>query len=570
MLQSPAIDWTNLRRHLTPARPGPYSQATTARLPWDCPDPGTVVARTSKCRNRGRAPKTAKRTENKPPMNHPALRLDNRQSQTLTPRLQYAVRLLQLSALDYEQELHDLMAKNPFLELDESAPRATSADADDATAVPTAEVDVPTHTESTSDHDDGPAWEPDSWNQDPGTSRDGAKESTVSATELMVADTDLHQYLRSQANLLRLSARDHALVCSLIESLDDDGYFRADLGELGAAAALDPVVDLCEMSTALRLVQSLEPAGVGARTVGECLILQIEKVDPAVREMARVIATDHLAFLAQRDVAGIAKLSGRPATEVDAACVALRRLDPRPGWRFSRPDTHYVTPDVVVRKLRGKWVVHLNSTVVPRLRLNRIYADLFQRHREASHGELGAHLQEARWTMRNVEQRFATILSVSQAILRRQYLFFEHGPLAMKPLSLRDIAQEVGIHESTVCRVTNNKYMATPGGLFELKQFFSRAMPMSSGGACSATAIRGVVKELIDAEDPYAPLSDVDIAQRLARQGLTVARRTVTKYRQSLKIAPADRRRAHAASIVPSAQLGKSRSARSSDQHGGR
>jgi RNA polymerase sigma-54 factor len=206
---------------------------------------------------------------------------------------------------------------------------------------------------------------------------------------------------------------------------------------------------------------------------------------------------------------------------------------------------HFVTPDVVARKVRGKWVAQLNSAVVPRLRLNRAYADLFQRHREARHAELGAHLQEARWAIRNVEQRFSTILAVSQAILRRQYRFFEYGPLAMKPLALRDIADEVGVHESTVCRVTNNKYMATPAGLFELKRFFSRPMPMSSGGACSATAIRGVVKELIEAESPAHPLSDVDIASRLARQGLTVARRTVTKYRQMLKIPPVDRRRQH-------------------------
>ena len=494
-------------------------------------------------------------------MNQPVLRLDNRQSQTLTPRLQYAVRLLQLSALDYEQELHALMAKNPFLELDESPLRASLSETDGAAAPDGAEGESAASAEPAADHDDSPAWEPDQWPQDPGTTRDGAKDSAVSATELMVANTDLHHHLRGQANLLRLSARDHALVCTVIESLDEDGYFRADLGEIGVAAALDPPVDACELNTALRLVQSLDPAGVGARTVGECLVLQLEKVDTAHRETARLIATHHIALLAQRDVSGIAKLLGRPADDIGAACVALRRLDPRPGWRFARPDTHYVTPDVVVRKLRGKWIAHLNSTVVPRVRLNRTYAELFQRHREASHAELGAHLQEARWTMRNVEQRFATILAVSQAILRRQYLFFEHGPLAMKPLSLRDIAQEVGIHESTVCRVTNNKYMATPGGLFELKRFFSRAMPMSSGGACSATAIRGVVKELIDAEDPCTPLSDVDIAQRLARQGLTVARRTVTKYRQGLKIAPAERRRAHVSTlvlVVPAVELGGS------------
>ena len=490
-------------------------------------------------------------------MNRAELKLDNRQSQTLTPRLQYAVRLLQLSALDYEQELHELMGRNPFLELDETAPShpASTELAAPASAAPEAPMPDGGTEEAAADADgdrsgDGPGapeadanWEHDSWLQAPGAMRDGAKESQTSAMDLMVADTDLRQHLHGQANLLPLSARDHALVCCVIESLDDDGYLRTDLAELGALAELEPAADASELNTALRLVQSFDPPGVGARSVGECLLLQLDGLDPGLRELARRIATDQLDRLAQHDSAGIARLLGCSADEAEAACAALRRLDPHPGWRFARPDAHYVTPDVMVRKVRGKWVAQLNAAVVPRVRLNRSYAELFQRHREAKHAELGAHLQEARWTLRNVEQRFSTILSVAQAILRRQYLFFEYGPLAMKPLALRDIAEEIGVHESTVCRVTNNKYMATPSGLFELKHFFSRPMPMANGAACSATAIRGVVKELIDGEDPTSPLSDVDIAQRLARQGLKVARRTVTKYRQGLKIAPAERRR---------------------------
>jgi RNA polymerase sigma-54 factor len=189
---------------------------------------------------------------------------------------------------------------------------------------------------------------------------------------------------------------------------------------------------------------------------------------------------------------------------------------------------------------------------VPKVRLNRTYADLFRQHREARHGELAAHLQEARWAVRNVEQRFSTILGVSQAIVRRQHLFLEYGAFAMKPLGLKEIAEEVGVHESTVCRVTNNKFMATPSGVFELKHFFSRAMPTSSGGACSAIAIRSVIKEMIDAEDPAEPLSDVDIAARLARQGLAVARRTVTKYRQMLKLPAVEQRRGEPAVLAAS------------------
>lgn len=482
-------------------------------------------------------------------------RFDQRQIQTLTPRLQYAVRLLQLSALDYEQELHEVIEKNPFLEIDESAASPTT--------FPEAALSPPVQaTESESgaatdgagvgdgDGDREAIWEQDreqdSWLHSPGTMRDGAKESQSSALDLMVADADLRQHLHGQANLLPLSARDHALLCAVIESLDDDGYLRQRLDDIGAVADLDPRPDACELNTALRLVQSFDPAGIGARSVAECLLLQIDRLDAHLRDVGRRIVAEQLERLAQRDIPGLARLLGRPPDEIEAACAALRRLDPRPGWRFTRSDAQYVTPDVIARKLRGKWVVQLNATLVPQLRLNRSYAELFQRHRDAGHAQLGLHLQEARWTLRNVEQRFSTILAVSKAILRRQYPFFEYGPLAMKPLALRDIAEEIGVHESTVCRVTNNKYMATPSGLFELKHFFSRPMPMASGGACSATAIRSVVKELIDAEDPHSPISDVEIARRLARQGLTVARRTVTKYRQGLKIAPAERRRVHA------------------------
>ena len=478
-----------------------------------------------------------------------------------------------MSALDYEQELHALMAKNPFLEVDESVPdrspeanEFSAADVSTEAAQRKADVDGDGDGGGDSDSDsdsDNPGagaeeafateeashWEQAESGHDvsASTSRDSgaAHSGSVSATDLMVAHSDLRHHLQEQVNLLRLTLRERALAGAVVDAVEDDGYCRTDLIELAASAALEPPVDAAEMALALRRVQSLDPPGVGARSVGECLLLQLEKIDPALRDTARCIVTDHLERLAQRDVPKIARLLERPPSEIDAACVALRRLDPRPGWCFSKPDTRYVTPDVVVRKWRGEWVAQLNADAVPRLRLNRLYADLFQRHREAGHGELGAHLQEARWAIRNIEQRFATILSVAQAILRRQRLFFEHGPLAMKPLMLRDISQELGIHESTVCRVTNNKYMATPNGLFELKHFFSRAMTMDSGGACSATAIRSVLQELIDAEDPGAPLSDVDITERLSRQGLTIARRTVTKYRQAMKIAPADRRRSH-------------------------
>jgi len=503
------------------------------------------------------------------PMNSQSLKFDTRLNQALAPRLQYAVRLLQLSALDYEQELQQLASKNPFLELDDpvlptgstgaadpgvdtvdSLGPAAPLDHDQLVASdPMGDGDVCTESGTESDNDSGlgEGDEADnSWASDSGGIRDGAKQSQGSALDLLACNTDLRQHLRGQANLLRLSVRDHALVCAVIESLDDDGYLRVQADEIEALSELEPPAEPTEIGTAVKLVQSLDPAGVGARSVGECLLLQLENIDAELRPLGLAILTDHIDRLAQRDVPALARLLDRPGQDIEAVCAALRRLDPRPGLRFASGDVHYLTPDVIVRKVRGKWAAQLNAVGVPRLRLNHRYALLFQRHQDARHTEMSTHLQEARWALRNVEQRCSTILAVAQAILRRQYGFFEHGPLAMKPLALRDIATEIGVHESTVCRVTNNKYMSTPAGLFELKQFFSRPMAMSGGGACSPTAIRGVLRALVDAEDVSCPLSDVDIAQRLERQGLKVARRTVTKYRQMLSIAPADRRRTFA------------------------
>ena len=259
--------------------------------------------------------------------------------------------------------------------------------------------------------------------------------------------------------------------------------------------------------------------------------------------MAERIVAHHLEQLAQRDISRMAKALGSTVAAVEAACECVRHLDPRPGWRFGSTAVQFVTPDVIVRKVKGEWQATLNPSAIPKVRLNKVYAELFQSHRESHHGDLASHLQEARWTVRNVEQRFATILRVAEAIVKRQKNFLEYGALAMKPLGLKEIAEELGLHESTVSRVTNNKYLATPAGVFELKYFFSRALPTSSGGACSATAIRGVIKDLIDGEDATNPLSDAEIARLLARQGLQVARRTVTKYRQMMRVPAVEMRR---------------------------
>ena len=475
-------------------------------------------------------------------MNFPALRTSTstsqRQQHTVTPRLQHAVRLLQLSSLDFAQEVHDAMGRNPFLEVEEAAHEALPSEG----PANGNDLDLKMLGPDASSADS--LYERDSWQQTSSSVRTQNAESDVGALDMIAADVGLRPFLRTQINVLPLSQRDHALACAIVESLDDDGYLRTPLEEIAGSSGMTPQVEEAEMLIALKRVQSLDPSGVGARNVCECLQLQLGDIeDEAERELARAIVVDHLDRLAQHDVNGLARLLKKTPAQIEAACERIRHLNPRPGWQVDSSATQYITPDVLVRKIRGRWTATLNRAIVPRVKLNQTYASMFQEHRTGKNTELAQHLQEARWTVKNVEQRFSTILMVAEAILKRQQHFLEFGPMAMKPLGLREIAQELGLHESTVSRVTNNKYMATPVGVFELKYFFSREMATASGGACSATAIRGVIKGMIDAESVTDPLSDAQIARLLVRQGLKVARRTVTKYRQLLKLPSVERRR---------------------------
>lgn len=452
---------------------------------------------------------------------------------TLSPRLQRAVRLLQMSSQDFAQVVRDALDSNPFLEPEESTQEVAPA--------------LPTFDDSAGDAADAPPSHAELWGQD-GLAH--VRHSDVDSTvfDTLQAHTSLAAHLLGQLNVMPLPTRDLAIATAIVESLDDDGYLRLPLDEVAQAVSAADAPEPDELNIALRLVQSLDPVGVGARSVAECLRLQLDSLPAGeARQLAREIVADHLDALAARDVRALARRVGRPLAAVEAACAAIRRLDPHPGSRFSESSVQYVTPDVIVRRIRGKWTATLNEAVVPRVKLHRSYVALFQQHREAQHAELGAHLQEARWTVRNVEQRFSTILGVAQAILKRQEHFLTYGPMAMKPLALREIADEIGVHESTVSRVTNNKFMATPCGVFELKYFFSRGLATANGGECSPTAIRGLIQEMIAAEPPQQPLSDVEIARQLALQGLQVARRTVTKYRQLLHIEPAERRRSQGA-----------------------
>jgi RNA polymerase sigma-54 factor len=299
-----------------------------------------------------------------------------------------------------------------------------------------------------------------------------------------------------------------------------------------------------ELAIALRHLQHFEPAGVGARSPGECLCLQLKILEhDAVRALALEIAEKHLDLLASRDYTRLKSVTGAGDETLRAAQRLIQSLNPRPGASFAKVEARYVIPDVIVKKVRNVWRASLNPDAMPRLRINRLYAELAAGARAGGAG-ISSQLQEARWLIKNVQQRFDTILRVSQSIVERQRHFLEHGEVAMRPLVLREIAQALGLHESTISRVTTQKFMATPRGTFELKYFFGSHVATEAGGAASSTAIRALIKQLVSAEDAKAPLSDARISQILGEQGIVVARRTIAKYRESLQIPPVNQRKA--------------------------
>jgi RNA polymerase sigma-54 factor len=304
-------------------------------------------------------------------------------------------------------------------------------------------------------------------------------------------------------------------------------------------------VEIEELQIALRHVQNLEPTGVGARDVAECLVLQLKAMpeDTPQRAAAIELVSRHLDTLAARDFNRLRRLLGVDEDELREIHALILTLDPKPGRSFGGGDVRYVVPDVVVRKIGARWTASLNRDAMPRLRVNKMYADILQASRGNGGKHLAGQLQEARWLIKNVQQRFDTILRVTQAIVDRQKNFFEHGEVAMRPLVLREIAESVGLHESTISRVTTQKYMLTPRGIFELKYFFGSHVSTDTGGACSATAIRALIRQLVAAEDGRKPLSDHRISDILAQQGIQVARRTVAKYREAMHIQPANLRK---------------------------
>ena len=522
----------------------------------------------------------------------PGLSLRVSQHLSLTPQLQQSIQLLQLSTLELAQEVEQMLVDNPFLErAGDEAETAGAAPENEATSAgeystsdgiraeneslqaqpateTVAEASSPETPETLNWEADGMDGQDGEWGGESSSEWDAPSASSstrnrdgddeTDAIDLACEHQSLTDFLHRQALSLHLGATDTAALRFLIESLSDDGYLEDSLQELAQSLAGDDLEEREELEQhfviALKLLQSLEPVGVGARDLAECLQLQLRDLirtaeDEGTTEahmnrllLAQSICAQPMDLLARRDLRKLTSLCGAREEQLREAMALIARLEPRPGRRFVDVERHIVIPDVIVRPVRAgsgraDFSVQLNPEVMPRLRVHDIYAGVLRRHKNSDgHAALQQQLQEARWFIKNIQQRFDTILRVSEAIVERQKNFFVHGELAMRPLVLRDIADTLGLHESTISRVTTAKYMATPQGTFELKYFFGSGLGTETGGSASSTAVRALIKQFVDAEDAKKPLSDAKLADMLKEQGIECARRTVAKYREQLKI----------------------------------
>ena len=510
----------------------------------------------------------------------------------LTPQLQQSIRLLQLSTLELSQEVEQMLDENPFLELNEdAAPReefgleqtdtpvrddaqefdaasesiaATQADIK-TTASKDSQTSGESETEKSPEVSTEPSldesWEGDGsvesapddgeWGNDAAPRKNNIDDTQAEASDLAGEHVTLQAHLHQQSLSLRLSDIDRAALHFLIESLNDDGYLEDSLASLAEGLVNQASGDATQteelahhFAIALKLLHHMEPAGVGARNLAECLSLQLlDCKDCEATRAALAICQHPMELLAKRDVKRLSQLCGWSEAMIKNAIGVIGRLDPKPGRRFVNVERNVVVPDVIVVKAGRGFKVTLNSDVMPRLKIHDIYANAMRQHKGAGGPAIQQRLQEARWFIKNIQQRFDTILRVSTAIVERQKNFFSHGELAMRPLVLREIADELGLHESTISRVTTAKYMNTPFGTFELKYFFGSALGTETGGNASSTAVRALIKQFVAGENLKKPLSDNQISEMLKEQGIECARRTVAKYREALRIAPANLRK---------------------------
>jgi RNA polymerase sigma-54 factor len=478
-----------------------------------------------------------------------SLQLRLSQHLTLTPQLQQSIRLLQLSTLELNQELERFLQENPLLERDDDVQDGVTSsrlESESYTEVDTSSANRETE-EPPADAAplDGGTSSLSSFDDEGFSSGNRDDDDDSDYPQIAATTPTLREHLLSQTGFTAISERDRTLVSLLIDALDDSGFITQPLEEITEMLPAELEIETEEVSVALRLLQNLDPPGVGARSLAECLELQLRAMpdDTPFRTESITTVREHLELLAARDYVKLKKALHCDDTALRAIQKLIMSLNPRPGSAFAGEEARYIVPDVVVKKVKGVWLAALNPDAMPKLRINRMYSQILQRNRDASAQQLASQLQEAKWLIKNVQQRFETILRVSQAIVDRQRHFFEHGEVAMRPLVLRDIAQILDLHESTVSRVTTQKFMLTPRGIFELKYFFGSHVATETGGSCSATAIRALIKQLVSAENSKKPLSDSQLSEILGQQGIVVARRTVAKYRESLQILPVNLRK---------------------------
>jgi len=494
------------------------------------------------------------------------LQLKTSQHLALTPQLQQSIRLLQLSTLELHQEIEQVLSENPLLErLDDPLDRSVRLLADGAiNSAPASQAGEAPAAQGSGEEGGAPAENGsgesgadaggdsaegggseggEDWGEF-GRSSGSGGEDEDGRPQLEASPVTLREHLMEQVRMTCCAARDCALVELVVDALDDNGYLEEPLEDIHARLPAELEIEFEELRMALALVQSMDPPGVGARSAAECLALQIRRM-PGValvtRRMALVIVEKYLTWFAQREFNKLKKALDCDDEDLREAQVVIRQCNPHPGAAFASDVSDFVVPDVIVRRAKDGWSVQLNPEVMPRLRVNSVYAALMKQGKSES--QLGAQLQEAKWLIKNMRQRFDTILRVAQAIVDRQRNFFSHGAVAMRPLVLREIADTLGLHESTISRVTTQKYMLTPHGMFELKYFFGSHVATEAGGEASSTAIRALIVQLTGAEDPKNPLSDSKIAEMLGEQGMVIARRTVAKYREALKIPPVSLRK---------------------------
>ncbi len=486
------------------------------------------------------------------------------QSMSMTPQLQQAIRLLQLSSVELQQEIQEVLETNPLLErVDEGvspenttkteAESSADSNTDSSIEAERAAENIPEDLNIDADWDDiyDPAWKV--------TNGDSEHSASDFIETMHSSPQGLHEHFSWLIQMSNLSVQDKEIARLIIDYIDEDGYLTESLEQIHNSVADHLLVDIDEIEAVLTYIQHLEPIGVGARSLSECLVIQLtqEYAYQPLFKKAKKLLEEHLNLLEKRDYLGIKKALRIKTSQLESLMQLIRSLDPKPGKILSVNETDYITPDIYVKKVKGKWKISLNGDTQPNLQINDYYANMLDNKKQTAKADpapekkevtnyIKDNLQQARWFIKSIENRNSTIVNVAHAIIERQLAFLQYGDEAMKPMILRDLAEQLGLHESTISRVTTRKYMHTPRGVYEFKYFFSSHVNTDTGGECSATAIRAMIKKLIEEEEPSKPLSDNKLTNLLKERGIKVARRTVAKYREALSIPSSHERKVFA------------------------